>query len=110
MDNFSYQIPTGGTTQVLHSGYLIGTPKPPSRAFHQIVALLAVAGLIVAGVGLVVSLITTDAWASVALIVGLGIFCLAGYLARYETRARGGTRGRGCKVKLRQPAPSRGDG
>ena len=91
MTNFSYQIPTGGTTQVLHSGYLIGTPRPPRRAFHQMLALLAIAGLILAGIGLVVSIITTAAWASVTLIVGLGAFCLAGYLARYEMRTRGGT-------------------
>jgi hypothetical protein len=72
----------------LHSGYLIGTPRPPRRAFHQMLALLAITRLILAGVGLVVSIITTAAWAGVTLIVGLGVFCVAGYLA--EPTAQGG--------------------
>ena len=84
MTDFSYQRPLGGTAQFGCSGYILDTPKAPKNTFrYYILALLAVVGLILAAIGLVFSLITTAAWASGILVVGLGAFCLAGYLARH---------------------------
>jgi hypothetical protein len=88
MTNFFYRETTSGETQIISSGYTIGTPQKARGNFRHILALTAASGMLIAAVGLIVGIITPHAWAAGIFVVGVGLFCIAGYLARHSEKLR----------------------
>ena len=82
MTDFFYQEIISGRKKVLPSGYLIGTPQRSKSNFRYVLSLVAAGGMLVAAIGLVAGIITPHAWAAGMFVVGVGLFCIAGYLAR----------------------------
>jgi hypothetical protein len=88
MTDLFYHETISGKKQIISPGYTVATPKISRNIFRQFLALSAAGGLLVAAVGLIVGIITPHAWASGIFVVGVGLFCIAGYLARHSENVR----------------------
>lgn len=88
MADFSYHENVAGNRQIASSGYRIATPLKSRNSFRYILSLIAACGILVAGIGLGAGIITARAWAAGIFVVGVGLFCIAGYLARHVENVR----------------------
>jgi len=91
MADYFYHAPLGNTDQSGYPTYVLGVPRRPKNSSRRILGILAITGLALSAIGLLTSLVSPAAWASGILVVGLMVFCIAGYLGRQSDHRRSAT-------------------
>lgn len=78
-----YERPIGQRIHV-SAGYVVATPRTYPRKFRYALAMLAIAGIVLAASGLIAGIIVPKAWAAAIFVIGAAAFCIAGYIARHS--------------------------